>query len=107
MGRADDVVKVGGKRASWSELNERLRAVPGVNDGFFHGYTDAPGEFRLCAIVAGSASKSAILEALRSQIDPVLLPRRVHKVDAIPRNETGKLVKSARDELLAALGYGT
>jgi acyl-coenzyme A synthetase/AMP-(fatty) acid ligase len=37
---------------------------------------------------------------LRGGIDPVFLPRPLRKVEALPRNETGKL---PRAELLALL----
>jgi acyl-coenzyme A synthetase/AMP-(fatty) acid ligase len=37
---------------------------------------------------------------LRRSIDPVFLPRRLRRVEALPRNETGKLPRAA---LLAAL----
>jgi acyl-coenzyme A synthetase/AMP-(fatty) acid ligase len=51
-------------------------------------------------VVAPGQDDAAILAALRRELDPVFLPRRLRKLDALPRNETGKL---PRDRLLALL----
>lgn len=55
---------------------------------------------RLIAIVVADAAvtDAAILGALRLTTDPVFLPRRIIRVEALPRNDTGKL---PRDALLA------
>jgi acyl-coenzyme A synthetase/AMP-(fatty) acid ligase len=37
---------------------------------------------------------------LRCSIDPVFLPRRLRRVDALPRNDTGKLPRAALLQLL-------
>ncbi len=42
--------------------------------------------------------------ALRRSIDPVFLPRRLRLVDALPRNETGKLPRAALLRMLDAGG---
>ena len=52
--------------------------------------------------VAPTSCAQAILAALRTQVDPVFLPRRLRCVGELPRNETGKLPR----ELLAALLHG-
>jgi acyl-coenzyme A synthetase/AMP-(fatty) acid ligase len=43
------------------------------------------------------------LAALREHVDPVFLPRPLRLVDALPRNETGKLPRAA---LCACAGRG-
>ena len=42
-------------------------------------------------VVAPDLSREEILRALRERIDPVFLPRPLHRVAALPRNATGKL----------------
>ena len=51
-------------------------------------------------VVAPSLGEADILAALRRAIDPVFLPRPLRRVDALPRNETGKLPRAALDALL-------
>jgi acyl-coenzyme A synthetase/AMP-(fatty) acid ligase len=43
------------------------------------------------------------MSALRERIDPAFLPRPLCLVEALPRNETGKLPRRAVDELLTRL----
>ena len=45
--------------------------------------------------------EAIILDALRASIDPVFLPRPLRLVQALPRNETGKLPRAALLDLLA------
>jgi len=103
-GRQADLLEIGGKRASLGDLTRRLLAVPGVRDGVVLQLDacDRSGVARIAALaVAPGLDEAAILAALRSAIDPVFLPRRLRLVDALPRNETGKLPRAA---LLALLG---
>jgi acyl-coenzyme A synthetase/AMP-(fatty) acid ligase len=103
-GRHADLLEIAGKRASLGDLTRRLLAIPGVNDGvvFQLDDADAIGIRRIAAlVVAPSLSEHAILDALRTAIDPVFLPRPLRRVDTLPRNETGKLPRAALLDLLA------
>nr|WP_243720438.1 AMP-binding protein [Luteimonas aestuarii] len=105
-GRQADLLEIAGKRASLGELTQRLLAVPGVRDGVLVQLedADAAGIRRIAAlVVADGLDEAAIVEALRASIDPVFLPRRVRLVDALPRNDTGKL---PRDAVLRVLHGG-
>lgn len=63
---------------------------------------DVTGVRRIAALaVAPGLDAATILDALRNSVDPIFLPRRLRIVDALPRNETGKL---PRDALLRLLG---
>ncbi len=42
-----------------------------------------------------------ILDALRRAVDPLFLPRPLRLVDALPRNDAGKLPREALLRLLA------
>lgn len=99
LGRSSDLIKIGGKRASLTELNWRLTQIEGVDDGCFFT-TDHQ---RLGALVTGPRSKTEILTELRQVIDEVFLPRPLHKVTKIPRNPAGKLVQSDLRLLLKEL----
>lgn len=103
-GRQADLLEIAGKRASLGDLTRRLQAIPGMHDGaIVQSEADASGISRLVAIIVADPSlkDSAIIEALRQAADPVFLPRRIVRVDALPRNETGKLPKAAVEALLA------
>jgi acyl-coenzyme A synthetase/AMP-(fatty) acid ligase len=102
-GRHADLLEIAGKRASLGDLTRRLQAIPGVEDGVVLQLdeADAIGVRRIAALaVAPGLDEHAILDALRCAVDPVFLPRRLRLVDALPRNETGKL---PRADLLALL----
>jgi acyl-coenzyme A synthetase/AMP-(fatty) acid ligase len=96
-GRGTDLVNIGGRRGSLNDLNQKLNEIEGVQDGVFF-LPDETGSSvtRLIAFVV-SPGKAAehILSALRRVIDPVFLPRPVHMVHTLPRNETGKLTREA------------
>ena len=101
-GRADDVVNIGGKRASLEGLNRVLLSIDGVLDGAIFeppATPDLTREQRLMAlVVAPEITRAELLAALRAQIDAAFLPRPLVWVDALPRNAQGKLPKA---ELLA------
>jgi acyl-coenzyme A synthetase/AMP-(fatty) acid ligase len=102
-GRHADMLEIAGKRASLAELGRRLLAIPGVQDGVVIQLDDgdALGVHRIAALaVAPGLSAHAILDALRRAVDPLFLPRPLKLVDALPRNETGKLPRAALLELL-------
>ena len=101
-GRNSDLLEIAGKRASLADLNRRLLAIGGVQDGvIFPLEPDASGVCRLAAlIVAPDVDEAQVLAAMRDAVDPVFLPRPLRRVAALPRNGAGKL---PREALLAAL----
>ncbi|NOQ35129.1 MAG: AMP-binding protein [Methylococcaceae bacterium] len=102
LGRAGDLIKIGGKRASLIELNRILLQLPRVKDGIF--FKTEKG--RLSALVVSDASKKEILEELKHSIDVVFLPRTLYQVEKLPRNEMGKIIKTELDKLIEGLKRG-
>ncbi|MBN3506045.1 acyl-CoA synthetase family protein [Burkholderia cenocepacia] len=108
-GRKPDLVNIAGKRTSLAYLNHQLNAIAEVVDGVFfmpdeaapaHGDTTLEPITRLVALVVAPTLSAADLQrALRERIDPAFMPRPLVFVDALPRNETGKLPR----DVLAAL----
>lgn len=103
LGRRTDLVKLGGRRASLAGLNRILTGLEGVRDGVFVVPDDLESRStaRLEAVVvAPGRSRAELLAELRDRIDPVFLPRRLVRVDALPRNALGKLPRQAVLDLL-------
>jgi len=104
-GRGTDLVNIGGHRGSLSDLSQKLNEIEGVQDGVFF-IPDEMGTSvtRLIAfVVAPEKAAEHILSSLRAVIDPVFLPRPLHLVPHLPRNETGKLTREALLGLLQEL----
>jgi acyl-coenzyme A synthetase/AMP-(fatty) acid ligase len=75
-----------------------------VHDGVVFQLDPCPrtGVARIAAlaVVAPGVGEAEVLSALREHVDAVFLPRPLRLVDALPRNETGKLPREALAELL-------
>jgi acyl-coenzyme A synthetase/AMP-(fatty) acid ligase len=97
-GRSGDLLEIAGKRASLADLTRRLQALDGVLDAVvFQPEASADSRVRRLAalVVAPQRTERDLLAELRSAVDPLFLPRPLRLVDALPRNETGKLPRMA------------
>lgn len=105
IGRHEDMIKIAGKRASLSDLNHKLNAIAGVEDGAFVLPEMRGAEVtRLIAlVVAPGLKRDDILASLAQSLDPAFLPRRIYQVEALPRSNTGKLPRQALIEMLEQL----
>ena len=101
LGRSADMLKIGGKRASLSALNQRISEIPGIDDAVYF-VPDAAGDAalhddthpprRLVAFyVSTQLAPAQVQAALRARVDPVFVPRPLFRVPHLPRNENGKL----------------
>jgi 4-coumarate--CoA ligase (photoactive yellow protein activation family) len=103
-GRLDDVVKIGGKRVSLSEVESRLREQPGVTSAAVVAVPSERHGAELRAAAAGQdLDPAALREALLRHFDATVVPRRVHVLARLPLLENGKL---SRARLLALTGGG-
>ena len=96
LGRANDLIHVAGKRSSLAHLNFHLTRIEGVDDGAFwlpdQPIDQAESVVRPVAfVVAPRLDAKHIIAALRAQLEPAFVPRRVVQVPALPREATGKL----------------
>ncbi len=103
LGRTADLVNIAGKRSSLAHLNAQINAIEGVQDAVFvMGDDTGSGPARLVAFaVAPGLTAAAILAALRRRIDPAFLPRPLHLVPQLRRNELGKLTRETVTQMLA------
>ena len=102
IGRKTDLVNIAGKRASLAALDGVLLALDGVRDGAFFLPEDNTGVTpRLVVfVVAPGLTSHDILRHLRAELDPAFLPRAIHLVDRLPRNDRAKLSRQKLEDLL-------
>ncbi len=104
LGRADGIIKIGAKRVSIAEVENRLLALPGVIDAAIAAVAvaGARGHELIAAVVVRPSSPrdqgrsagawiAALRRGLREWFDPVVVPRKIKIVDRLPREANGKL----------------
>ena len=94
------MLNVAGKRSSISELTHQILAIPGVEDAAVFVPKKNNSHDRPAALIVSQLSKTHILQSLAERIDPIFMPRPLKLVAKIPRNDTGKLVKSELEQAL-------
>lgn len=102
IGRATDMVKIGGKRGSLAELTAHIKSLAGVEDAvvFKLDYQANQRERLAALVIAPGFSSMQIRDALSKIIDSVFLPRPLYTVEDLPYTSSGKLPIS---DLLAYL----
>ncbi len=103
LGRADDVVKVGGKRVSLADVEARIRAIPGVRDARVRAEPSTAGRgVRLAALVEADAVGAAeVRSTLARAFDDSVVPRHVSIVPSFPRTAAGKVDEATLARLLS------
>ena len=104
-GRAKDVVIRGGINIYPNEIEDALMQLPGMLECCVVGVPHPDlGESLACAWVGDAALSVAELEAVcRVRLAFYKVPRTWLKVDALPRNSAGKVLKDALRHLCAAV----
>lgn len=103
-GRSDGVLKIGGVRVSVAEVERRLAAIEGVHDATVMAVRvgGARGYELWAAVVAPELDVAAIRRALRRWIAPLAMPRRIKRVEALPREANGKLPRASLERLFGS-----
>jgi acyl-CoA synthetase (AMP-forming)/AMP-acid ligase II len=92
VGRADDLIVVGGENVRPPEIEEVVAAVDGVREVAVAGVPDAEYGQVLVAFVVGDAPEDRIVEACRAALASYKVPRKVIRRDGLPRTATGKVL---------------
>lgn len=97
-GRLKDQINVGGLKVSAAEIEGVLRAHPLVLDAAASGVTDPrgmTGEIVAAAIVLreGTLDESDIARFCADRLEPQAIPSIVRTVPAIPRADSGKILR--------------
>ncbi len=91
LGRADGIVKVGGKRVDLEDVRKRIVQIEGVTDAVVFAITDQRGrESSVCAMVQGNIDKEKITDTISQQVEQHAMPRDIRIVKKIPVSSSGK-----------------
>ncbi len=100
-GRLKDILITGGENVSPSQVENVLRAVPGVREAAVLGLPDPEwGERIVALIVAGDEfDPQRLIEAGRRHLAPHQRPKEIRRVVELPRNAMGKLDRARLPEV--------
>ena len=106
-GRASSFVNVAGRKVVPDEVEQVLRAMPGVADARIVAAPDARRGQQIvaCIVRDGAAYELTTLGIRRycaSRLAPYKIPRTIVFVDAIPRTARGKIDRAALEEVARA-----
>jgi acyl-CoA synthetase (AMP-forming)/AMP-acid ligase II len=102
LGRADGVVKVGGKRVALPDLEKIIASLDRVEDAVVMALSSESGRGQeIVALVASDRPAGDITRELREKLPSPSWPRRLRCVPAIPTTAAGKRDRVAILELLA------
>jgi len=103
--RKKDMLLVNGINVYPREIEEILYKFPGVKEAAVIGIPDArKGEQPLAFVVAAEGTtidEKALLHFVREKLADYKVPRRVELLAALPRNATGKVLKTALRQMAA------
>jgi len=106
-GRRDDMFKVKGATVYPTEVESGLRGIPGVAQAFVTNVSAADGSDEVAALVVSRAEPEAVADLARTRLSAFKLPTLwlvVADPEHVPMSATGKVDKSALQQLLRARG---
>jgi acyl-coenzyme A synthetase/AMP-(fatty) acid ligase len=90
-GRADDIVKIGGKRVDLAAVQNKLKLMPGVRDAVVIAIPTGKGrQNELAAVVATHLGALQVRRHIAAISEAYAVPRRIAVVEEIPVMHTGK-----------------
>jgi len=94
-GRAGDVINRGGNKVYPADVEEVLRLAPGVTDAAVVGVPDDRlGEVPIAYYVGDEISTEDLIALCRQNLVAYKVPVSFQRVDTLPRNEVGKLLRA-------------
>ena len=100
LGRADRYINSGGEKTDPLLVENALRAA-GVGDAFVVGEPDSEWGERVVALVKEPLPEN-LLEKIKQDLPPWMLPKRLIRVSALPFDSKGKLDRARLSVLLRA-----
>jgi acyl-CoA synthetase (AMP-forming)/AMP-acid ligase II len=106
-GRRDDMFKVKGATVYPTEVESGLRSIPGVSQAFVTDVTADDGAHEVAALIVSRADPETLADAARERLSSFKVPTLwlvVPDPEQVPMSATGKVDKSALQQLLRARG---
>ena len=106
-GRRDDMFKVKGATVYPTEVESALRSIAGVSQAFVADVAADGGAPEVAALVVSTADHEIVADAARARLSSFKVPTLwlvVPDPGAVPMSTTGKVDKSALQQLLRARG---
>ncbi|BBO75381.1 hypothetical protein DSCW_27980 [Desulfosarcina widdelii] len=101
VGRADNVVKVGGNRVDLEKVRQAIAAVEGIKEAIvLSNPADTGRSEEIVALAVGRRTAAEIQVQLKSKLLPHERPRRIQIVEKIPMAATGKPDRQAIGEMV-------
>jgi acyl-coenzyme A synthetase/AMP-(fatty) acid ligase len=93
-GRTSELINRGGNKVFPGQVEEVLRLAPGVTEAAVVAIPDDRlGEVPV-AVVVGDADEEVLVAICRQHLVPYKIPVAFHRVDALPKSEIGKVLRS-------------
>ncbi len=97
LGRLDHQIKIAGVRIELGEVEQALRETAQTDEAVAVGWprTSSGASGIAAFVVGGRSDDDALRQQLRSRLPNVMVPRRIHNLDALPLNANGKVDRKA------------
>ncbi|MBP7738349.1 MAG: acyl--CoA ligase [Spirochaetes bacterium] len=96
LGRADGVVKVGGKRVDLNEVQDKIKRLPGVRDACVISMSGSRGRGTdIAAVIETDMSEEEARACMAGALERYAVPRRIRTVATMPATSTGKYDREA------------
>jgi malonyl-CoA/methylmalonyl-CoA synthetase len=95
VGRSKELIISGGYNVYPREIEDVLRAHPGVEDAAVIGVADAEWGEQVVAYIEGDAAPEDVVAFAATRLAPYKRPRAVRALERLPRNALGKVLKDA------------
>jgi len=100
-GRADDIVKVGGKRVDLSAIQAKIKRIPGVRDTVIVSIPTGNGrQNELAALVATDLDVPHLRQHIATVSEAYAIPKRIVAVPEIPVTPAGKYDRAMIERIL-------
>lgn len=103
LGRADDILVIGGLNVSRPAVEHAIAGAPGVRECVVAGLREDVWGHRLAVAFAGEAEEAALDAWCRSQLASPQRPRTYLRMDRLPLLDSGKYDRRRIAELLEAV----
>ncbi len=101
-GRADGIIKIGGKRVDLTAIEQKIKSLSGIEDAWVLPLPSRPGrEHDIAALVVTEKPILMLRKIFARVLEPTHVPRRIIRVPSLPTTPSGKRDRQAADALFA------